>query len=66
MVTSFSNACAPWDPNGEEGTGDCAHRVCSDGGPHQGIARGFLVHLAKPVDSSELVATVASVTGRVP
>jgi CheY-like chemotaxis protein len=26
---------------------------------------GFLVHLAKPVQPSELVATVASVTGRI-
>jgi CheY-like chemotaxis protein len=29
------------------------------------LRAGFLVHLAKPVDPSELVATVASVTGRV-
>jgi CheY-like chemotaxis protein/anti-sigma regulatory factor (Ser/Thr protein kinase) len=29
------------------------------------LRAGFLVHVSKPVDSSELVATVASITGRV-
>jgi CheY-like chemotaxis protein len=29
------------------------------------LRAGFLVHVAKPVDASELAATVASVTGRV-
>jgi CheY-like chemotaxis protein len=29
------------------------------------LRAGFLVHVSKPVDSSELVATVASVAGRV-
>ena len=29
------------------------------------LRAGFLVHVAKPVDPAELIATVASVTGRV-
>ena len=29
------------------------------------LRAGFLVHVAKPVDPTELVATVASVAGRV-
>ena len=29
------------------------------------LRAGFLVHVSKPVDPSELVATVASVAGRV-
>ena len=30
------------------------------------LRAGFLVHVSKPVDPSELIATVASVAGRVP
>ena len=52
------------DPHIRESAGRGADRLRALGGSHQGAASGFEMHLAKPVDPGELVASVATLFRR--